>query len=217
VSIPDHLVNQILVKSGRRCCICRRFRPTRIQVHHIIARSEGGPDDPGNLMPICMSCHTDVHSRVPFARRFSPDELRAHRDELFRLVADGKLPTGSEDSPGPLQVFNGRVLDTAFPDLPGLTAEAALIVVAAAESLDGLVTIKNLGRIAHVQGGSVSFTNAESSHRECAKYRAAVELLLSLGLIRRIGHRDEIFELTDLGYAVADDIQVSGTRADGTR
>src|SRR5258708_39409703 len=95
--IPTDLVDKMMVKCGRRCCICRRFRPTKLQVHHIIERSQGGTHDEDNLIVVCFSCHSDVHTKVPFARRFSPDELRGHRDALVKMVTDGKLPTLDTD------------------------------------------------------------------------------------------------------------------------
>src|SRR5437868_932579 len=95
--IPPERIDSMMVKCGRRCCICRRFRPTKLQVHHIVERNAGGTDDEDNLIVICLSCHTDVHTKVPFARRFSVDELKGHRDAVVKMVADGKLPVSDTD------------------------------------------------------------------------------------------------------------------------
>jgi len=44
------------------CAMCLRKAPV-LHLHHvIIRRSEGGPDEDWNLMPICVECHTNVHS-----------------------------------------------------------------------------------------------------------------------------------------------------------
>lgn len=29
--------------------------------HHIVKRSQGGKDEPGNLITLCMSCHRKIH------------------------------------------------------------------------------------------------------------------------------------------------------------
>src|SRR5687768_14867122 len=92
MAIPQETVDRMMVKCGRRCCICRRFRPTLLQVHHIDERSHGGSDDEDNLIVTCLTCHTDVHSVVPFTRRFTVAELKGHREALFQLVAAGTLP-----------------------------------------------------------------------------------------------------------------------------
>ena len=88
-SIPPDLVDKMMVKCARRCCICRRYRPTKLQVHHIVERNQGGGNEEDNLIVTCLSCHTDVHSKVPFARRFSVNELKGHRDALVKMVEEG--------------------------------------------------------------------------------------------------------------------------------
>lgn len=51
----------ILERDGYRCqwpdCGSRR----RLQVHHIIARIDGGSDDPANLVTICRTHHRRLH------------------------------------------------------------------------------------------------------------------------------------------------------------
>ncbi len=61
-SIPEKTVSVVLVKCARHCCICRRFSPLQIQVHHIIEQCDGGTHDEDNLIPICISCHSMVHT-----------------------------------------------------------------------------------------------------------------------------------------------------------
>lgn len=90
--IPQEIVDRMMVKCGRCCCICRQFKPTKLQVHHIIERAKGGDNNEDNLIVTCLSCHTDIHTKVPFARRFSVDEQKGHRNEVVRLVNDGTLP-----------------------------------------------------------------------------------------------------------------------------
>ncbi|WP_128805077.1 HNH endonuclease [Klebsiella grimontii] len=83
--IPDNIAAKILVKSARHCCICRRFSPLQIQIHHIVAQSEGGLDDEDNLIPICISCHSSVHSRMHMTKGFSRAELKGHRDAVYDM------------------------------------------------------------------------------------------------------------------------------------
>jgi hypothetical protein len=52
--IPPDLVDKTMVKCARRCCICRRFRPTKLQVHHIRERSKGSSDEEANLIVSCL-------------------------------------------------------------------------------------------------------------------------------------------------------------------
>jgi len=39
------------------------------QVHHIKRRSQGGPDEPGNLLATCASCHDWIHANVAESKR----------------------------------------------------------------------------------------------------------------------------------------------------
>ena len=35
-----------------------------LQVHHIVFRSHGGPDETWNLVTLCESCHSGIHTAV---------------------------------------------------------------------------------------------------------------------------------------------------------
>jgi predicted HNH restriction endonuclease len=41
----------------------KKFR-NLIEIHHIIERNEGGTNSPHNLVPLCSSCHSVVHSGI---------------------------------------------------------------------------------------------------------------------------------------------------------
>ncbi len=74
---------RVRLRDGERCryCGCR----TSLQVHHIVYRSEGGPDIETNLITLC-----DIHHRLMHSdkRRWQPVLL-----ELIRLAyTDGSLP-----------------------------------------------------------------------------------------------------------------------------
>lgn len=209
--IPQDLVDRMMVKCARRCCICRRFRPTKLQVHHIVERSDGGSDDEDNLIVVCLSCHTDVHTKVPFARRFSVDELKGHRDALVQLVAEGRLPAGdSEDSDGVI----ARVLEVArasHRDSGTLSTEAMEVLLAAVAS-EG-PSQGNVHAIQHDSGFVVmvgSGTAFDSEDRRIqAKYRQAVEELIQNRFLRHLSA--ELYEVTAEGYLAADDLAVGGS------
>jgi 5-methylcytosine-specific restriction endonuclease McrA len=42
------------------CDLCERR--TGIHVHHKVFRSQGGADEPGNLLWLCYICHDDIHA-----------------------------------------------------------------------------------------------------------------------------------------------------------
>jgi hypothetical protein len=60
-----------------------------MQLHHIVQESNGGPDTLENCIPLCLECHEEVGSYNPghpIGRKFTPDELRGHRNVWFNFV-----------------------------------------------------------------------------------------------------------------------------------
>lgn len=76
MSIPESAVAEVLVRCARHCCICRRFKPLHLHVHHPRERGEGGTDDFDNLIATCMMCHSDIHTQTKLTRRFTERELK---------------------------------------------------------------------------------------------------------------------------------------------
>lgn len=72
-----------------------------MELHHIIAVSDGGQDNIDNCIPLCLDCHAEVRAydpKHPKGRRFTPSELRRHRDNWFRkMVESGELQTDVPD------------------------------------------------------------------------------------------------------------------------
>ena len=50
----------VLHRDKYTCQICGK-KHTRLEVHHIKYRSQGGTDDDNNLITLCEDCHSDIH------------------------------------------------------------------------------------------------------------------------------------------------------------
>ena len=96
MTIPQNHADNLLADCGRRCCICRRFKPLHLQVHHIQPREEGGTDNPDNLIALCVTFHSSVHTKTNMTRNFTLTELKQHRDNTIAAVRDGRLVENSE-------------------------------------------------------------------------------------------------------------------------
>lgn len=213
-TIPDDVADELLSKCGRCCCLCRRFRPTLLQVHHVVERSNGGTNDPDNLIAICITCHSDVHTRRPFTRRFTPVELKQHRDAVIAAVADGKL-VPPEDQLGPVYLETEAAYDVA-PDLPRYSREAQEILFAAAESRNGhILMILTSGGFA-IQTDSHSVVDHTKDPREEARYRKAMQVLEDNGTIEQTDYEGQVFRLTHDGYCMADTLQALAQRGAGS-
>ena len=83
-----------MVACGRRCCICHKYCGNNMEVHHIVARSEGGTDTYDNAIPLCFDCHAEVRQydpKHPKGIKFTAKELRLHRDNWYHFVAHGSI------------------------------------------------------------------------------------------------------------------------------
>jgi hypothetical protein len=61
ISVPVDIKIQVLTEAGYRCAVptCRAI--LALDLHHIEEVSEGGGNDPYNLLPLCPTCHALYH------------------------------------------------------------------------------------------------------------------------------------------------------------
>jgi HNH endonuclease len=81
---------QVLVNSHRRCCVCHEFAGREANVHHIIQEADGGENSIENAICLCLPCHSEAghfNPRHPMGTKYSPDELRQHRDQWWAVCA----------------------------------------------------------------------------------------------------------------------------------
>lgn len=86
---PHSVRDQALVAAARHCCVCHRYKGVKIEVHHIVPESKGGASDIDNAITLCFDCHADAAHYNPYHPRgtkFSPGELRRHRDQWHAMV-----------------------------------------------------------------------------------------------------------------------------------
>lgn len=86
MSFPKSVSDKALVDCGRCCCICHKFCGTKIELHHIVPKADGGLDTFENCIPLCFDCHSDmgkVDSNHPKGKSYSAIELKAHRDRWY--------------------------------------------------------------------------------------------------------------------------------------
>lgn len=179
-----------------------------MQVHHIIERSNGGSDEPDNLIAICITCHIDVHTKCPFTRRFTPAELKAHRNAVYELVAKGALIPPEDDYSPQLISDNAQARTSAQSFLKAtetkpLLPEALDLLIAAANHPSGyFVFFKVIGGCI-LNAGNRQFLSEWTARKE-ATYREAVNQLLVAGLVR--AQTDKVYLVTHEGYLMADDL-----------
>jgi hypothetical protein len=87
---PQSVVEDLLVKCHRRCCLCHRWCGVKMEIDHIEQEADGGANTADNGLPVCFECHAEAHGyndRHPRGRKFHPSELKRHRDQWFEICA----------------------------------------------------------------------------------------------------------------------------------
>ena len=88
-------------------------------------------------------------------------------------------------------------------------SEDAISLLVTAKNADGhILYIRYIGGSA-LQAGNKNFINPENSPREDARWKAALNELIERGLVESLGYKGETFQVTKLGYDVADEIEKS--------
>lgn len=180
MSIPESVVVDVLVRSARHCCICRRFSPLQIQIHHIVERSNGGTDDEENLIPICINCHSLVHVKTQMTKGFGPDELKGHRDEVYDMVAKGKLPAQPQITGGEVHAISAAIIGTLNAENKSRDiSDRATEILLAAACEEAPIEVVNNEHGSYVRIGGQIFFFSESDGKQ---------------------YPDEFFELAKKGY-----------------
>lgn len=94
----DLIVQELMVACHRRCCVCHRYCGFRMEIDHIVPRSNDGEDSKDNAIAVCFDCHAEIHHYNPShpkGRRFRPNELRAHRDQWLAFCASNPAALAS--------------------------------------------------------------------------------------------------------------------------
>ncbi len=88
--------DKVLIACNRHCCICHKFCGTKMQLHHIQQRADGGDDSFENCIPLCFDCHSEmgkIDPHHPQGRQYSPRELMGHRDSWYQKVKNSSFTT----------------------------------------------------------------------------------------------------------------------------
>ena len=89
MGFPDKVQAEALAACERCCCICHKFCGTKIELHHIKQKADGGEDTFDNCIPLCFDCHADIQPvLVRQSRRFNMLECFSY----FCFCCHIKLP-----------------------------------------------------------------------------------------------------------------------------
>lgn len=92
----------VLDRDNHICQHCKgKSKNNRIEVHHIVPRSENGSDEHDNLISLCKTCHDNIHKgKIILKGGISKKQLKhatqmnSIRIQLLRLVSDAEETFG---------------------------------------------------------------------------------------------------------------------------
>ena len=173
---------------------------------------DGGSDDEDNLIPPCLICHASTHTKTRLTRNFTANELKQHRDEVYRLVAEGKLP--AEEQADPLSRFSAAAAESVAREGGVALSELAVgLLVKAAAGDGGVLLSLGMPKRFTVRAGGENVLQVEDDPRAEAEHRHAVEELCDHGYLecrtRRSGA--DWLRVTHPGYLLADELIAAGT------
>ncbi len=198
---PASVVDELLVKCARFCCLCRQHKGQKMEIHHIDQEADGGANTADNGLPVCFDCHADVNSyndNHPKGRKYRAKELRQLRDQWFKLVAEGKtggqqpvvLTWNAPAPPAPLSQEAEELLTKAAL-VPGVHAGVISVV-------DNV-----LNEVLSISPGHREKLYSSDDARAAQRYKSALEELESRNLVSRSGI---VRNLTSAGFALADEL-----------
>ena len=87
----------VLNRDNYTCQYCKgKHKDSKLEVHHILFRSQGGSDEKSNLITLCHTCHKDLHSgkinpklsgKVKGNLKYAT-QMNSIRKQLFKLYPD---------------------------------------------------------------------------------------------------------------------------------
>ena len=92
----------VLARDNHTCFFNKKACDPKLQVHHIIERSNGGTDKPDNLITLCKTCHEKVHGgdlKLPYVKHKQfkgAVMMNVLRSRLFKLIPDAVEVYGYE-------------------------------------------------------------------------------------------------------------------------
>lgn len=118
MGFPQQVKEEVMILCARHCCLCENPKGLKMEVHHIVHRSEGGDDTLANAIPLCFDCHADMRSydsKHPKGLKYSRNELIRRRDDWYAKVkSNGIRPA----SPGNSAETDQKVLEHLVKVLP---------------------------------------------------------------------------------------------------
>jgi hypothetical protein len=93
-AVPEELVQQVLLNSKRRCCLCHDVGNDEVregQIGHVVGADKAGAETEDNLVFLCLDHHRQLD-----AGKLSADEVRQARTQLYQWLSQPPSDKGTD-------------------------------------------------------------------------------------------------------------------------
>lgn len=102
--IPKRMEKKIFQEANSTCPFCGEREVSLLDIHHIVARSQGGPNEELNLILTCKKCHTDVEEG-----QLSITDVMKKKQELIK----GKINESKSSNASPIFNISQNKIDSS--------------------------------------------------------------------------------------------------------
>lgn len=125
-----------------------------------------------------------------------------HRDKFIKTIREiAEKKAAEEESEDHIEGEYTPVVGQN--DVGSIPVEPAFLLVYAAAGNGQIMKVQTLGSPTQVSASGKEFM-ADMSQRESARWVEALDLLITWGWVKAVGHKGQIYELTGTGYKKAD-------------
>ena len=125
-----------------------------------------------------------------------------HRDKFIKTIREiAEKKAATEESEDHIEGDYTPVVGQY--DVGNIPVEPAFLLVYAAAGDGQIMKVQTLGSPTQVSASGKEFM-ADMSQQESARWVEALDLLITWGWVKAVGHKGQIFELTGTGYKKAD-------------
>jgi hypothetical protein len=121
--IPQSIQDEVITRSGRKCCLCFGInsdrRPKKGQIAHLDQNPENNAID--NLAWLCLEHHDEYDSRTSQSKGLTIGEVKRYREELYEAVG--------RDRRNALPISKSPPQGKAYTLVSGLALIALVILV----------------------------------------------------------------------------------------
>ena len=207
---PDNIPARFCEKTDEGKKLLAKFRETVKRSGRLVKYYEN-PDDLKAKVAVALTNAIHDYPRPGWVRAGTVEKKTDTDDyeEKYKTVAAIQSEIAELRSAMSWKDMSGRDIPDNSTEFTPISNDASVLLAYAAGVPNGQIIVSRTLSSFSVSAGKWNFAS-NSSAREQARWRAAVNELDKAKYIQRVGHKDEIYAVTHKGYLLSDRITSDG-------